>query len=145
MSYSQFYQIVYFSTLRPGMDPEEEINNILQVARERNELLGVTGMLIYNGGSFLQVLEGDRAVITKLYGKICKDQRHYNINTVVAIADGERLFKDWTMGYKNTDKLDKDHADLKPLIEGVIQKSLNHEKVDYNEVKLLLRRFRFND
>lgn len=139
----ELFQIVYFSTLRPEFNAQETVDSILDTARENNKVLGVTGMLLYNGGTFLQVLEGERRTITYLYGKICKDQRHFNLNTIVTSPLGERIFNDWSMGYKDLEKLDKDHSDLKELIEGMIKKSLSHNKMDVNEVKLLLRKFRF--
>ncbi|MEM7363377.1 MAG: BLUF domain-containing protein, partial [Pseudomonadota bacterium] len=40
---------------------------------------GVTGMLLYHEGSFLQALEGDRAVVEALYERIEEDPRLHHL------------------------------------------------------------------
>jgi len=49
---------------------------LLTVAREKNSRLGITGMLLYKAGLFLQVLEGDSVRVRELYSKIASDERH---------------------------------------------------------------------
>ena len=40
---------------------------MLTEARERNQQLGVTGLLLYKDGDFIQLLEGDKATVKALF------------------------------------------------------------------------------
>lgn len=42
----------------------------------KNARVDVTGMLLYHGRTFFQVLEGDRGVVEPLFDRIGKDKRH---------------------------------------------------------------------
>ena len=82
----------------------DELLSLLEVARKENERLGVTGMLLYQEGSFMQMLEGDKQTVLDLYEKIKKDGRHNGVATVLTDDIDERNFEDWTMGFFNMDK-----------------------------------------
>lgn len=72
---------------------------LLTKAREVNSGLGVTGMLLFKGGNFLQVLEGDRETVVKLYEKIAQDPRHRSLMTLSLATTKLRDFPDWSMGF----------------------------------------------
>ncbi len=76
-----------------------ELKNILKTARKRNPKLHVTGMLVYQKGSFLQVLEGDRNKVEALFNKIESDSRHKKVAKVTTYYTADRLFSDWSMGF----------------------------------------------
>jgi hypothetical protein len=61
---------------------KDDLMDILTTARLNNALLGVTGMLLYTGKNFIQVLEGDEKVIEALTADIRKDSRHKDIHIV---------------------------------------------------------------
>jgi len=85
---------------------KEELLELLGKSRENNEKLGITGMLVYKSGVFMQALEGDEMSVRWLSAKIAKDARHKNI---VCMADGPlavREFPDWSMGFCNVDDID---------------------------------------
>jgi hypothetical protein len=79
---------------------------ILKKAREKNHTLGVTGMLLYQGGNFLQVLEGERAVVGQLYETIQKDPRHHQVTTLISRGVRKREFAEWEMGFTDLDRMD---------------------------------------
>jgi len=92
------YYIVYVSAAAKPMS-EAELDQFLVDIRRRNKKLGVTGMLLYNRGNFIQVIEGKEEKIKQLFNDISRDERH---NTIVKILEGhaeERLFPDWSMGF----------------------------------------------
>lgn len=83
---------------------DQELKNILTVSRQNNKQLGVTGMLLYREGFFIQALEGEEAVVKQLYERISQDPRHHHVTTVVTYPIQERQFADWNMGFnKMTD------------------------------------------
>lgn len=65
--------------------------------------MGISGMLVFLDGKFIQLLEGDKTVVLSTYNKIIQDKRHYNITRVLEGASAEPIFKDWSMGFKNID------------------------------------------
>ena len=57
----------------------ETINSILAQSRQFNPVNGITGILCYGGGIFLQAIEGGRQAVSDLYGHIQKDARHKDV------------------------------------------------------------------
>jgi len=60
---------------------------------------GITGILVYDGGAFLQVLEGDRDVVERTFASIAADRRHSRVTKIIQEPIAERAFGTWTMGY----------------------------------------------
>ena len=78
---------------------KDDIVVLLEKARNKNESLNVTGMLLFDNGGFLQVLEGEEETVNQLFSVISSDSRHRNIVKIISEAIPERQFDDWTMGY----------------------------------------------
>lgn len=70
-------QLVYISQSVRKMSPTD-LSAIQETAKKNNAPLDVTGSLFYNGGWFLQVLEGPPSTLDDLYHKIELDPRHKN-------------------------------------------------------------------
>ncbi len=80
-----------------------DLLDLLTHSRENNTRTGVTGILLYRRGTFLQVLEGPREQVDALYAVIARDPRHRDVSTVLAEDRRERRFPDWTMGFADVD------------------------------------------
>ena len=78
---------------------------ILVQSRSHNPACGITGILCYGGGIFLQALEGGRTQVSELYGHIQKDVRHKDVILLHYEEISERRFGSWTMGQVNIAKL----------------------------------------
>jgi len=78
---------------------------ILAQSRSYNAASGITGILCYGGGIFLQALEGGRNQVNELYGHIQKDPRHKDVVLLHYSEINERRFGGWTMGQVNMAKL----------------------------------------
>ncbi len=83
----------------------EAIDAILLQSREYNPTCGITGILCYGGGIFLQAIEGGRMPISQLYGHIQRDKRHKDVALLHYEEVSERRFSGWTMGQVNLLKL----------------------------------------
>jgi len=81
------------------------IEEILQQSRTMNPTLGITGILCYGGGVFLQALEGGRSAVNSLYGHIVRDPRHRDVVLLDYAEITERRFGGWTMGQVNVSKI----------------------------------------
>jgi len=79
--------------------------SILASARAYNLSHGITGILCYGGGIYLQALEGGRNQVNALYNHIIKDERHKDVVLLDYEEIKERRFGGWTMGHVRLDKL----------------------------------------
>lgn len=91
-------RLVYTSTLSQGMGPED-LQSILETAKENNKRNDVTGLLCFHRKFFLQCLEGSRSEVNKVYHKILRDPRHTNIIMLDYKEIWSREFSEWSMGY----------------------------------------------
>lgn len=90
-------QIVYFSKPTRSMSLKE-VRELLIKAQINNHFKDVTGMLLFDGNSFLQVLEGPKETVMALYEKIEHDPRHTQCTTLVEREVPQRDFGQWSMG-----------------------------------------------
>lgn len=88
-------------------DPQstEATEAILTRSRSHNPASGITGILCYGNGIFLQALEGGRSAVNELYGHIMRDPRHKDVVLLSYHEIEERSFGGWTMGLVNLAKL----------------------------------------
>jgi hypothetical protein len=83
----------------------DAIDAILAQSRQSNPLCGITGILCYGGGIFLQAIEGGRMAVSDLYGHIQKDARHKDVVLLHYEEISERRFGGWTMGQVNMSRI----------------------------------------
>jgi hypothetical protein len=77
-----------------------ELLKLLQQCHKNNPPLGVTGMLLYGNGTFLQTLEGDDAVVDRLVERIAKDPRHKRLQFFNRRQIERRQYSEWSMGFQ---------------------------------------------
>ena len=112
-------QLVYVSQAVRKMSVDD-LNAIHLTARSNNEHIDVTGSLFYNGGWFLQVLEGPPATLSTLYKKIELDPRHKNSRVLYNEPATFRTFPRWNMNMTNLDHRQADKYDeLVEVMEAV--------------------------
>lgn len=75
-----------------------ELDKLLSESRKNNKSIGITGMLLYEKGSFFQVLEGEKGFVESLYEKINSDKRHAKIVKLIVEPIEVRSFGLWSMG-----------------------------------------------
>ncbi|NPD04446.1 BLUF domain-containing protein [Nocardioides sp. zg-1308] len=92
--------ITYTSSAMQLMSVAELVDLIEQI-RPKNERLGVTGLLLYSGGTVIQTLEGPEDVIDGLFGVITADARHTDVRVVDRRYVDQRAFATWSMGFRN--------------------------------------------
>ncbi|MGD9408524.1 BLUF domain-containing protein [Thiohalocapsa sp.] len=120
------FQLCYLSTANGDMR-REDLVDLLTVSRRKNEALGITGLLLYSGDQFIQLLEGDEAAVRALYELICQDKRHRDVALVYEDHVAERQCPDWSMGFQampESEWLEFPTADgsgqgLRPMLEAM--------------------------
>lgn len=96
----------------------EKLNAIRDVSIRFNTAHGVTGVLFYSAGHFVQLLEGDMGVIHKLFERIASDARHRNVRLLVLRPAKRRIFNDWAMGLLDLSEHSEAHRrDLEELVK----------------------------
>ena len=103
-----------------------DLGAIQNTAKSNNELVDVTGSLFYNGGWFLQVLEGPVATLNTLFHKIEKDPRHKNSRLLYNEPAKFRTFTRWSMNMTNLEDRQADKYD--ELVE-VIEAAKTDRKI----------------
>ena len=76
---------------------DEDVNAIHRTARDVNALEGITGLLIFNGTHFLQIVEGGESAIDELVARLRRDRRHSSLEIRDERIIETRSFPDWSM------------------------------------------------
>ena len=84
-------------------DINQKLEDICTVSKEKNPEHGITGLLFYHAGNFLQAIEGEKIELESLMNVLEKDDRHKNITRVVDEEIHARGFPDWNMDTFNLD------------------------------------------
>lgn len=88
--------LTYTSLARLDLQ-SDDLEAIHRTARETNALEGITGMLIFNGTNFLQIIEGGHAAIDELVERLRRDHRHSGLEIHDERSVEELSFPDWSM------------------------------------------------
>lgn len=139
------FQLVYLSFASPVFNPDEDkgVHEILAVANEHNASIGISGMLLYKGGVFMQLLEGNKNVVLNLYGRIASDLRHEGLKVLVKQEVSDRLFGDWTMASKKMEKLNVESiSEILPWQE-ILQMTTNRQQVPQEKIMEIFKKFRW--
>ena len=90
-------RLLYASRAAEAVTPEL-LSAILRRSRQHNPAQGITGVLCCSGDVFLQVLEGGRPAVNRLYARIVADPRHRDPELLAYESIVERRFAGWSMG-----------------------------------------------
>ena len=80
-----------------GLEPDADLASIAAAASRNNPALGVTGVLLYDAGRFIQVLEGPREGIYALQRRLLADTRHSELVELFEVECPVRTFSEWEM------------------------------------------------
>jgi hypothetical protein len=95
---------MYASRAAAAVD-QDTLLAILRKSKSDNAALGITGVLCFSEGIFLQVLEGGRSAVNQIYNRIVRDSRHTQVELLLYEEIGERRFAGWSMGQVNLARL----------------------------------------
>lgn len=92
-------QLLYVSNTQPDITLSA-LDDLLTASRRNNALMGITGLLLFIDGGFLQIMEGEERAIRELYARITNDPRHHNLRLMLDREVPVRAFPDWSMGFE---------------------------------------------
>ncbi len=85
---------------------DDSLLELLETSRRNNPRLGITGLLVFHAGSFMQLLEGEEETVMRLYQKILQDDRHTQSRVLWKGPIKQRTFGDWTMAFQKLGDVD---------------------------------------
>src|SRR5688572_7201477 len=97
-------RLIYASRAANSVNAEA-LGAIIKASRTRNAAAGVTGVLVFSDGVFLQLLEGGRNAVSALYNRIARDPRHHDVVLLAYDEVDERRFSGWSMWQANLSRL----------------------------------------
>lgn len=117
-----------------------EIDSVLSDIRSNsvsnNKRLGITGLLFFHDGYFLQLLEGEREAIERLMSKLERDPRHCDLHRIVDESTRERSFEEWRMDSFNLTDFDKFDLDS---LEAILDVYKRNYKMDAGDLILFFK------
>jgi hypothetical protein len=122
--------MVYVSAATRPLSPTE-LAEIVDGSRRNNIRDGITGLLLYHDGNFMQALEGPEAEVRALIERIKRDPRHTGMILMVRQYIAERSFPDWAMECRNSDLIPvKDRKVISHFLEEVRRPSIAYGMSD---------------
>lgn len=118
------FQLLYTSGATRNITPDD-IASILTVSRRNNAKVGVTGMLLYADGVFIQVLEGARRDVRHLADRISADDRHRNFMVLHENEAESRAFAEWQMGYRDLNAASVEGGSLFRLTRDALEERIS--------------------
>ena len=97
-------RLLYASRAATPIAPEALVA-ILRQSKANTPSHGITGVLCCSDNMYLQVLEGGRTAVNRLYNRIAADPRHTDVELLSYQQIGERHFAGWSMGQVNVARL----------------------------------------
>ena len=94
---------------------EDDLIAIHRTARDLNALDGITGLLVFNGTRFLQIIEGAENAVDDLLERLRRDPRHSALEVRDERSIDQRSFADWSMELV---KVKSDYFDARRTIAG---------------------------
>jgi hypothetical protein len=92
------FRLIYSSEAAPGF-AAAELEKMLEESRVRNRTYGITGVLVFVDGAFMQILEGEKEDVLGLMERIERDPRHSGVKVFYEEGVDERAFASWSMAY----------------------------------------------
>ncbi|RDC60638.1 Photoactivated adenylate cyclase subunit alpha [Alteripontixanthobacter maritimus] len=81
----------------PEYEQESSVRRLAQASAARNSAKGLTGVMLFVQGQFIQVLEGPGEALEEIFERICGDFRHRQVNLIDLGAVPTRIFSEWGM------------------------------------------------
>ena len=125
-------------SLIPADEIDDTIAEIVAEAQLRNITEGITGILFYHEGKFIQLVEGYQSSLRQLIDRISHDPRHNNLQFFLDEQVLHRTCPEWSMVSVNLDRSKYLDHRLLPQIRDIYQK---HTRVEADSFSQTLRDF----
>jgi len=132
------YCLVYTSIANQKMS-DDNLKELLKKSRLKNERKNVTGMLLYLDPFFIQILEGEEAIVNESFNIIKQDSRHHKVKIIYKKPIEQRSFPNWTMGFN---KISDENLEAAEGFSDFLQRPTSHFFSDSpSETEKMLEKF----
>jgi hypothetical protein len=108
----------------------EDLPRLLGQSTRHNSRAGLTGLLVYRDGRFMQYLEGPREAVADLMTRIKADARHHDVETLAQGPIATRAFGGWSMGFVDVEAA-RDTPDYRSFVHTALARaSMGAERAD---------------
>ena len=119
--------IIYRSHICEGV-PVKALEEMVAAANRKNRHSDVTGILLFNGTHFFQLLEGPVDNVTAIYQHICRDPRHHNVVELMCDHGPFRRF-----GNVGMELFDLRQFDTDEVLQQVLDKGTTKYRLTYSD------------
>lgn len=119
--------IIYRSHLRDDA-PLRALEDMVTAANLKNRRSDVTGILLFNGRHFFQLLEGPEEQVKEIYRCICNDPRHHNIVELMCDYAPARRF-----GKVGMELFDLQKHERNDVLQAVLNKGTSKFQLTYDD------------
>jgi len=116
-----------------------DLKSLLDECRRNNAKADITGILLYQNGSFFQVLEGERTAVETLFDKIAADERHERATKIILEPIAARAVAAWTMGFP---KISAKELAATPGLNDFFHRGKSYLELGQGRAKALLGAFK---
>ncbi|WP_427454082.1 BLUF domain-containing protein [Litorimonas sp. WD9-15] len=96
-------ELIYTSLANPASS-HAAVQDILKSSQRNNVAHEITGLLLFDGDRYIQILEGVPQNLDLLFSKISSDSRHHSLELLHRGPVASRAFSDWRMAYEEMPK-----------------------------------------
>ena len=93
-----------YTSLAEADTQDRDVRDILASSEKNNRANTITGLLLFDGERYIQILEGETQDVETLYEVICQDARHHDLELVHKGGITGRSFTNWRMAYESLPK-----------------------------------------
>lgn len=99
------HHLIYIS-MASGVGPTQaDLEALLAQCVRNNQAAGITGMLLYARGGYMQLIEGEGAAVEALFARILQDPRHSRVTMLLHDPIEARSFPQWAMAFRRLDEV----------------------------------------
>lgn len=121
--------LIYISMVARAEPSRADLQDLLACSVRNNRRLGITGLLLYAHGGFMQVLEGEAPGVATVFDRIRVDPRHCRLTVLLHAPIARRSFGHWAMACRWVQD-DQPAPDLPPELA-----PLFHDGVDFERLR----------
>ena len=125
-----------YRSVSKGELPTKQLQAILEKSKANNARDEISGILVYRGKMFLQLIEGSDAAVAKTFARIRTDNRHYDVGIMMKIETEARIFPHWTMGIPEAE-----NAKTFDTLKAVIDATFKTGRQDRTTIVTVLKNF----
>lgn len=89
-----------YTSLSKAQTPADDVRDILSSSERNNAASAVTGLLLFDGDRYIQILEGKDESVESLFKTITADPRHHDVELLHKGGITGRSFETWRMAYE---------------------------------------------